>query len=81
MPSQVSGNAPSTLGQKIRAAREAKDLSQFQLALLIQRDPQQVSKWERDVNRPSDENLAALCVALGQDGSWMTEPLPEREAA
>ena len=72
MPSQATGKAPTTLGQKIRSAREAKDLSQFQLALLIQRDAQQVSKWERDVNRPSDENLAALCVALDQDGSWLT---------
>lgn len=54
----------TTLGSKIRAARETAELSQADLARMIECDSQQVSKWERDINVPTVPRLAAIAVAL-----------------
>lgn len=54
-------------GARLRAAREARGLSQNALAQLLPGEVSQgaVSYWESDRNTPSVENLHDLCVVLG----------------
>ncbi len=67
------------LGEAIRSARTAKDLTQEALAAAVGVVPQTVSKWERGESQPDTELLSPLADALGisldrlferQNGSW-----------
>lgn len=49
-----------TLGEQIRSAREAKNLSQEALAEHLGVSRQAVSKWENGTSEPSTTNLCAL---------------------
>ena len=54
-----------TLGSRIRAAREAKGLTQPQLAEKIGNiTPNSVSMWETNRSRPDFDRLSQLCTAL-----------------
>lgn len=68
--SGASRSLAATVGTNIRAARRAADLTQNELAALVGVDLMMVSRWERGVHRPNDENLCALATALGRDVSW-----------
>lgn len=54
-------------GARLKAAREARGLSQLALARLLPGEVSQgaVSYWESDRNTPSAENLRDLCQVLG----------------
>ena len=53
-----------TYGTQIRRAREAKRLTQEQLAEALDVSRQAVSKWEMDLSRPAREKLERLSEAL-----------------
>lgn len=50
---------------RIRTARKAANLSQGQLARLLDMNPVQVSRWERGYAIPNDESRYRLARALG----------------
>jgi len=55
-----------TIGSRIRAAREAKGLTQPQLAEIIGNITSNgISMWENNKNRPDFDKLTKLCEALG----------------
>lgn len=49
---------------KIKDAREIKDLTQSQLAAMMNITPQQLSAWETGVVKPGQDSLLKLCNAL-----------------
>ncbi len=63
-----------TLGEQIRGAREAKNLSQEELAEYMGVSRQAVSKWENDTAVPRGANRKQLAEFLGLE-------LPQAEAA
>lgn len=72
----------SVLGSRIRQARRAAELSQSQLAARVGAHVTSISDWERGVNRPRVEALAAIAEATGKTLDWFVEPRdPFREAA
>lgn len=56
-----------TLGEQIRQAREAKNLSQEELASRLQVSRQAVSKWENDLSRPQGINQEMLMQILDME--------------
>jgi len=70
MASQVTGQIRTTVAGNIRAARLAADLTQRRLAEAMGVDQMLVSKWERGLHSPSEENFAALAEALRRDRAW-----------
>ena len=54
-----------TLGERIRAARQAAGLSQEKLAEQLGLTRQAVTKWETGQSAPSTENLLRLAEVLG----------------
>lgn len=70
-PSNASRSLATILGANIRAARVRRGLTQGALASAVGvSDLMVVSKWERGVYRPSDENLLALARELGHPLPW-----------
>lgn len=53
-----------TLGARIRRFREASGLTQKELAQQLNVGGTRISNWEKEINRPSVDMLAALCRAL-----------------
>lgn len=49
---------------RIRELRMARKLKQCELARKLGIQAHNISNWERGVYKPSNEHLAALCVAL-----------------
>jgi transcriptional regulator with XRE-family HTH domain len=73
---------PSVLGSRIRQARRQAELSQSQLASKVGAHVTSVSDWERGVNRPRIETLAAIAEETGKTLDWFVEPRdPFRETA
>jgi len=54
----------SFVGNRIQLAREASDVSQSKLAELIGVSQQQVSQWEKEDVKPSQDTLCKICNAL-----------------
>jgi transcriptional regulator with XRE-family HTH domain len=69
------------MGARIKDRREELGMTQRQLADQVggATDGNQVSKWERGSNRPSDAKLERLAVALKVDPSYFHTPPPLRE--
>ena len=59
------------IGEKIRNAREDKDLSQRDMAHLIPMNQSNYSKIERDVQEPSLEQLRRICQILKLDPRFL----------
>ena len=71
MSSGQPHHVKATIAANIRAARDAKGLTQRELARLAgDVDPLQVSRWERGLHRPSDTNVYELAKALDRDFAW-----------
>lgn len=64
-------DAPATLGQRLRAARKARRMSQGELAQRISVHRNTISCYERDADIPGSNTLAALCDALGVSADWL----------
>jgi SOS-response transcriptional repressor LexA len=69
--SAPQSSAP-TLGQRIRARREAVGLTQEKLATTCGVSRAAVAQWEAGVTRPSLDNLVKAADALGIWLSWLT---------
>ena len=61
------------IGQKIRDAREDKDLSQSDMARLIPMNQSNYSKIERDIQEPSLEQLRRICQILSLDPRYLLQ--------
>ena len=55
----------TTLGQRIRAARDAKKLARRELGIQIDCDPQTIYRWEEKGVDPSLASLRKIGAALG----------------
>lgn len=53
-----------TFGERLRAARKAKKLTQKELASLIHAAHNSISNWENDQNKPDPDTIQNLCWAL-----------------
>jgi transcriptional regulator with XRE-family HTH domain len=71
VPSQAVSDSRTILAANILRARLSAGLTQRALAEQLNVDQMLVSKWERGIHRPSDENLAALSTALGLTVAWL----------
>lgn len=64
----------STLGDRIRDARESKNLYQGQLAELIGvKSAAVISNWEKNINKPDADKIVRLCEALGISASYLLD--------
>ena len=64
------------VGARIRAARDAKGVTQSQLARAIEVPDSYISRWERGDNMPSWDNLEAIAAELGVTlGSLVERPM------
>lgn len=71
-------------GQRLKAGRDARELTQGDLASLAGCDTQNVSKIERGIHAPNSRLLASLCAALKVSSDWLlfgTGPGPKAGAA
>ena len=64
----------STLGERIRFAREQKGLLQSDLAKLINvKSSGVISNWEKDLNKPDAEKIVRLCSVLNISASYLLD--------
>lgn len=71
-PSGAPQTPSSTLGQRIRARRDAVGLTQEKLANACGVSRAAVAQWEAGVTRPSLDNLVKAAEALDVWLSWLT---------
>lgn len=63
-----------TIGERIRLARESKNLQQKELAELINvKSSGVISNWERDLNKPDAEKIIKLCQVLNISVSYLLD--------
>ena len=58
-------------GEKLREARAKADLTQGQLAKLINTTSNSVSNWEKGISKPYADMLSLLCGTLDIDANWL----------
>ena len=64
----------TTLGERIRAARENKSLLQADLAKMIgAKSAGVISNWEKDLSKPDANKLVRLCKALDVSASYLLD--------
>ena len=64
----------STLGERISASREAKNLSQAEFATLVgAKSAQVVSNWETGKNKPNADLLPIICNVLEVSASYLLD--------
>jgi SOS-response transcriptional repressor LexA len=64
----------STIGERIRKARENKNLLQADLAKLIEvRSSGVISNWEKGLNKPDADKIVRLCAALEISASYLLD--------
>lgn len=64
----------STLGMRIKKAREDKELLQSQLAKLIDvKSAAVISNWEQDISKPDAHKIVRLCEALDISASYLLD--------
>lgn len=61
----------SVLGENIRKFREAKGLTQEQVAKYVNKSKNVVSNWERGDNKPDADTIALLCGLFGVDANTL----------
>jgi transcriptional regulator with XRE-family HTH domain len=61
------------LGDRIKEARKAKNLTQKQLADIIGAKHSSISDWENNLHRPDINLIPLLSEALSVPGSWLLE--------
>jgi transcriptional regulator with XRE-family HTH domain len=78
-----STEAVSSVGEKIRVARGAANLTQEQLAQRIGVTRGAVAQWESNTTRPRMESVIKLAAATGSSFDWLYggESLPARVRA
>lgn len=64
----------STLGIRIKHARERKDLLQADLAKMIDvKSSGVISNWEKDLSKPDANKIVRLCKALDVSASYLLD--------
>lgn len=65
----------TTLGMRIKTARENIGISQAELAVAIGIKPASgvISNWERDLNKPDAEKIVKLCDVLDVSASFLLD--------
>ncbi len=64
----------STLGERIKFAREQKGLLQSELAKLINvKSSGVISNWEKDLNKPDAEKIVRICSVLDVSASYLLD--------
>jgi transcriptional regulator with XRE-family HTH domain len=61
----------NTFGEKLREARKNKNLTQKELADLINAKHNSISNWENDQNKPDPDTIELLCGALDIDPNYL----------
>ena len=61
------------IGEKIRNAREDKDLYQSEMAKLIPMNQSNYSKIERNIQEPNMEQLKRICELLNLDPRYLLD--------
>lgn len=71
----------TTLGERIRVARESAGLSQTALGRLLGITSQSVNMWEQGKKRPSRENIVKLIKITRAPSEWLLYggPFPEQD--
>ena len=69
------------MGRRIRAAREARDLTQADLATALGRTPTSVSYWEGGQRSPGLDDLVDIARVLGIDPATLLPSQPPRVLA
>lgn len=70
MPSQAPEQIKTVVGDNIRAAREAKRLTQRELAVRLDTDANSIARWERGAVMPGPTYLVQLATVLGREVGW-----------
>ena len=69
-----------SFGAKLKAARKEMQLTQKQLASMIDAAHNSVSNWEHDQNMPDSDTIGKLCQVLHKDPNYFynvdSQPLP-----
>lgn len=73
-------NTPSSLGQRIVTAREAKNLKQNELAAQMNMSPTTINFYEKDKRNPKPHDLAKISTILGVSSDYLLG-LESREAS
>ena len=60
-----------SIGERIESLRGEKQITQYQLAKLLEVSRQAVSKWENDLNSPDTLNLIRLADILDTDVEYL----------
>lgn len=63
-----------TFGEKIKQARKAKNMTQKELAALINAKHNSVSNWENDQNKPDPDTIELLCGVLDLTPNDLLKP-------
>ena len=64
-------NMSTSIGERIKKAREARSLSQSELARLLRLRPQSVQQWESGNAGPQRKRLDAVAKVLDVSVSWL----------
>lgn len=70
-----------TLGEKIKAARKAKNFTQQQLAEMVNVKHNSVCDWEKGKSKPDPDMLELLCGALEVTPTWLVGSKTDDEYA
>lgn len=63
-----------SIGERIRAARDAKGLKQSELAEMIDvKSSGVISNWEKDINKPDADKIIKLCEVLDISASYLLD--------
>jgi hypothetical protein len=60
-----------SIGTRIRAARDARGWTQFQLGIVLGRRDTEVSRWERGALTPRAAAIAEVALALGVSADYL----------
>lgn len=71
MNGEMPYDAAMEIGERLKFAREAKRLTQAQVAEFIQLDQSTVAHWERGKSRPSPDKVDRLAPLLDVDVEWL----------
>jgi transcriptional regulator with XRE-family HTH domain len=77
----VRTRSAAVVGRRIRAAREARDLTQADLATALGRTPTSVSYWEGGQRSPGLDDLVEIARVLGIDPATLLPSQPPRVLA
>ena len=61
------------IGMRIRKYRETRNLSQKELADMLNISSSRISNWEQGINRPDADMLANICIALNVSPSELLD--------